>query len=169
MCGPAAIAIAGTAVSVAGKVVEHRARSKQASSARGLADQNLALERRDLAIRATEEKRATARSIDEILLDAGIVTGSVQQSAATGNVRGQSVNEMLRDVERSAAGEIDTLRDQETLTLAQLQRLREGSELRREAAHLQNKSPSKLATGLRIGADLIGGVTTHDQLKAIRS
>ena len=139
------------------KVVEHKAAGKQARAVQGIANRNLDLERRDLAIRATEEKRATARSIDEILLDAGIVTGSVQQSAATGNVRGQSVNEMLKDVQRSAATEIDTLKDQETLSLDQLQRLRESAELRRDATVVQNPEPSRLATGLRIGASLIGG------------
>jgi len=143
-----------------GAVEKHRAASKQAAAQRRFATESLALERRDLAIRATEEKRATARAIDELMLEVGLTEGQIGASAAAGNVRGQSVRALSQDLAASQGREIETLQTQTQLTLDQLQRLREGAALRAQANISANQGPSLLATGLNIAGSALRAYTS---------
>jgi hypothetical protein len=155
MALPAILAGVSLGLEVVGAVQKHRAQNEAERTNRRFALDNLRLERRDLGIRSTEEQRSAARQIDQILIDMGIVEGQIGASAATGNVRGQSVRAQALDLRRRSAGQIDAVRDQTQLTLDQLQRLRESASLRAEAQIAQVPGASIFGTGLSIaGAGL---------------
>jgi hypothetical protein len=129
---------------------KHQAQRRAARENRRAALENLKLTVGDLNARATQEAAAATQAKLTIEQDAGMLEGQTATSAAAGNVSGQTVDSLLRDVVMQEGQAKSTIDANLGYALGQIERGKRGAAAAANAQINQVQAPSwgSLALGL---------------------
>jgi hypothetical protein len=152
MCAPAVVAGASLLIQAGSAVAEHVAQDRQARDNERRAAEARRTETRDISIRQVEERISSERQIDQVRLQAAQLSGEASASAAAAGVRGASLDALIGTIRGQEGTTVQNIRDQATLTIDQLTRLKESAGVRERGRVASVPRPSLLGTGLRIAS-----------------
>jgi hypothetical protein len=165
MCDPTALAIGTFAVQAGGQIAEHNAQAKNSKENKRMAMAGLATQTRDLGIRQQEEILSASQETQQGQRQARIAKALTEASAAEAGVSGASVNAALADIDREEAEFRGAMALQTTVTLDQLQRMKEGAAVSAVARARGVPEPSVFGTALGVGSAALGSYSRYQSTR----
>jgi hypothetical protein len=155
MALPLILAGASLLTSAGSALVDHRRQATQAKQTHSAALDSLLIERRDITARGSEERRASARSVDDGARAGTDARSLARASAGESGLGGMSIDFLLADIDRQEADHRTSVLENLSMTLNQLDRLRAGASATAQSRSNSAQPPSALNTALRIGGALL--------------
>jgi hypothetical protein len=155
------------AVSIGSAIAGHRGQRKEARAHRRNIDRSLRLHRDDLMIQEGRILDAAAQSRQEASRVATGVEGRARASAASGGVRGASVDAIISEVSGDLARVYSSIEFNEVASLLDIQRAREAAEIRAEAERAGVSDPSFFETLARIGGGAMDAAALYRRFSQV--
>lgn len=172
MCEPIAIA---TGIQVASSVVGYVNASEEAKRSRDAAaraearlNQETTINYNALEARRVEEDFANGQVVQQLERDAGQLTGQTEAAAAASNLSGAALTNLLLDIDRQRATEVEGRYRFQESTQRQIDREERAVALGHQATLDKIRasvkpSPSPLSLLLDVGGSVAGGQLAADQ------
>jgi hypothetical protein len=166
MCvDPGSLALLSFAVGATQSVLSFVGASQDAKAEREAAIKDNAQTQNQLSLRQLQEQDAAARTKQQQNIEEAQASADVQTSAAAGGVAGISVDNILQDVGRRAAGNRVAATENVKMTIAQLALEKKGSRTRAQGRINQARDPNPLSLVAGLGASALGGYRDYRNLR----
>jgi hypothetical protein len=160
-----ATSAAGAAMSFVGQSQAASAQRYQYSEAQRLANENLQLQYRQMAVRQREEQVSKAQQVQQIRMEAEQAFGSIRAESGESGVYGNTVDILMREFERQQNESLSNLDLNYDFRNRQLQIEQLGMRGRAESAMIQaypnQTAPSIITPLLQVGGSALNTVNMY--------
>jgi hypothetical protein len=150
---------AAFALQAGGAIAAHRAQARANRENQKAALADLRLQQYDAGLRQQEEMIAGSQAVRQVRREGTATRADASASAASAGVSGMAVDFLLGSITANESAAVENLEAQTEVTLAQLQRVKQGAHATAQNRINAVPSPSLLATGAQVlgaGIDLYG-------------